>query len=92
MNAWLVAAIVALVLFLTSCKCTCMWWDKKGPMDQVDLDHCADTFSDYVYSDFNADPKAVDPLAEAAMCPCGYKKGPVVYKRNSRERKMPDAA
>jgi hypothetical protein len=78
MNAWLVAAIVAVLLFLTSCKCACAWWATEA----------TDPFSDYVYSDFNAKPKPVDPLAEADMCPCGYKKGPVVYTRNSRARKM----
>lgn len=85
-NAWLVAAIIAVVLFLTSCKCTCAWWAKKGPVDQVDLD---EAFSDYLYADFNAEPREPlsGPLAEADMCPCGYEKGPVVYKRNSRERK-----
>jgi hypothetical protein len=86
-NAWLVAAIVAVVLFLTTCKCTCAWWDKKGPVDQIDLD---EAFSDYLHADLNAEPRPVEPLAEAEMCPCGYEKGPVVYKRNSRERKMPE--
>jgi len=87
MNAWLVAAIVVVVLFLTSCQCTCAWWSKKGPADIVDLDDSVDPFADYAYADFNAAmPKPVDPLAEAALCPCGYEKGPVIQKRNSRER------
>ena len=89
MNAWLVAAIVALVLFLTSCQCTCAWWSKKGPADIVDLDDSVDPFADYDFADYNAAPKPVDPLAEAALCPCGYEKGPVIQKRNARERPMP---
>lgn len=83
-NAWLVAAIVAIVLFLTTCKCTCNWWAKKGPVDQVDLD---EAFADYLYADFNAEAGTIEPLAEAELCPCGYEKGPVVHERNSRERK-----
>lgn len=89
MNAWLVAAIVVLVLFVTSCKCTCAWWAKKGPADIVDLDDSVDPFADYGSADFNAVPKAMDPLAEAALCPCGFQQGPVVHKRNARERPMP---
>jgi hypothetical protein len=88
MNTWLVAAIVVVVLFLTSCKCTCAWWAKSGPADIVDLDDSVDPFTDYG-ADFNAAPKPVDPLAEASMCPCGYEKGPILYKRNARERPMP---